>query len=546
MTLLASACASPIFASGDAGGDGGDVPDARPQLDAAEARDDGSSEDDGSNDDADLSRDADLSQDAAEPSDAGTRDDASNSDASEPVYPAGNPGCGLGAAAFCATFDDVATPGLGEGRSGELDPRDWSGARMQPGLNYGPAASPVRLATIPRCRSDLPGQVYPGQDALICSGNELLQSRHMLMAAAEQTQGQLSLRIRRPFDFAGRTGKVVFDAEGENINLELGWISIAITEQPSPAPSFGRSEGFENGALPRAGVEAHLFQTCGQADRVGVGQVSVFREHEETFYTDEEGGRSPTCVKTQPGTLNHFELLISRTRVELFGSDRATNGGEFGALKRLFSVAVNLSFERGYVHLTTHNHASLQASNDKVDAVISRWDNVGFDGPVISDLREYSVADANEEVSVDGAVCRNVGYQLGDMDEGPYQKLSFLAVDPAGMKSAQLALVAHLNMNNGTPYTDYALLYRVNGRPWQTFKFDAAQLAMLNGPLVYDASGQNIRTDRAGVAGAVSLSLPVDLASLVAGENALELVTSGVPNSYRPYVANVDLVLSPR
>lgn len=533
-TLLASACTGPIFASGDAGNDGGERPDARQPADDAEANDDG------------ASAAPDASQDAGEPREAGARDGGSETGGNEPVYPAGNPGCGLPEAAFCATFDDVAPPGLGEGRAGELDPRHWSGARMQPGLNYGPAATPVRLATIPHCRSDLPSQVYPGQDALVCSGNELLQSRHLLMAAAEQTQGQLSLRVRQPFDFAGRTGKVVFDAQADNTELERGWISIAITESPSPAPSFGRSPGFENGALPRTGVELHLFQICGQADRVGVAQVSVFREHEETFYTDDEGGRTPTCVKTQPGALHHFELLISRTRIELLGTDRSTNGTEFGPLKRLFSVAVDLSFERGYVHLTTHNHASLQSSNDKVDAIISRWDNVGFDGPVISDLREYSVADANEEVTVDEAVCRNIGYQLGDMDEGPRQKLSVRAVDLSGMKSARIALVAHFNVNNGLSYADYALLYRVNGQAWQTFKFDAAQLAMLNGPLVYDSGGKNIREDGLGIAGAVSLFLPVSVTSLVSGDNTLEFVTSGVPTSYRPYVANIDLVLSPR
>ncbi|HEY6876528.1 MAG TPA: hypothetical protein VI299_00865, partial [Polyangiales bacterium] len=73
------------------------------------------------------------------------------------TYPLGDPGCGLDAAAFCATFDEVASPGA-EGRAAELDARLWSGARMQPGLNWGPAATPVRAATIPQCRADLPAQ----------------------------------------------------------------------------------------------------------------------------------------------------------------------------------------------------------------------------------------------------------------------------------------------------------------------------------------------------------------------------------------------------
>jgi hypothetical protein len=37
--------------------------------------------------------------------------------------------------------------------------------------------------------------------------------------------------------------------------------------------------------------------------------------------------------------------------------------------------------------------------------------------------------------------------------------------------------------------------------------------------------------------------LDVDPAVLRTGDNTLELVTSGIPNGYRPYAANIDLVL---
>lgn len=42
----------------------------------------------------------------------------------------------------------------------------------------------------------------------------------------------------------------------------------------------------------------------------------------------------------------------------------------------------------------------------------------------------------------------------------------------------------------------------------------------------------------------MALVLDIDPASLVAGDNSLELLTSGIPNSYRPYAANIDLVLA--
>jgi hypothetical protein len=481
--------------------------------------------------------------DAAVAHDAAS-DAARDAAAPQMQYPAGPPGCGLSAAAFCDTFDQIAATGLGEGRAGELDPRAWSGARMQPGLNFGPSATPVRAATIPSCRPDLPSRVYPDQDALICDGNERIQSRHLLMAAAEQSYGQLSLRIRRPFDFADRTGTVVFDAEGELTGFLQGWVSVAITAEPTPAPSFGIMQNFENGAVPRNGVEVHLFQICGADDRVGVAQVNVFRDYAETFYLDDEGGRSPTCVRTERGTLNHFELRISRSHLELWGSDRSPDGVTFGPLTRLFALDVELPFERGYVHINTHNHSSLKYSEDKVDAWVARWDNVGFDGPVIGGLREHSLADALEPVVIDGVDCRNIGYQLGDVAEGPRQTFTFRAVDPGGVTAAKIALVGHFNTHTDVPFADYALRYRVNAGGWQELRFDSAQLALLSGPLVYDESGTNVRGDGTGIAGAIALMLDVDPASLLTGDNSLQLVTSGIPNSYRPYAANIDLVLA--
>ena len=487
---------------------------------------------------------------AAEP-DAGPTDDpepsggAGSDAASDPPrqYPNGPPGCGLPAAAFCETFDDVTAPGLGEGRAGELDPRRWSGARMQPGLNFGESATPVRPATIPSCRADLPAQVFPDRDALVCDGNDRIQSRHLLMAAAEQSYGQLSLRARQPFDFEGRTGTVVFDAEGEITGFLQGWVSLSITAEPTPAPSFAIEQNFENGAVPRDGVEVHLFELCAADDRIGVAQVNVLRDLVETYYVDDEGGRTPTCVLTERGALNHFELRISRTHLEVWGSDRSLDGVHFGELTQLFALDVELPFERGYVHITTHNHSSLKYSQDMVDAWTARWDNVGFDGPVIVGAREHSIPDALEPVVIDGVDRVNVGYQLGDASEGPRHTLTFHDVDPSDVTSARIVMDGHFNTHTEAAFTDYVLRYRINGGAWIDQRFDDAQLALLSGPPVFNEAGMNTRGDGSGVAGALAMVLAIDEGTLTIGDNTLELVTSGVPNSYRPYAANIDLVL---
>lgn len=415
---------------------------------------------------------------------------------------------------------------------------------MQPGLNGNGTATFACHATIPSCRPGLPSQVLPDQDALVCQGNDLIQSRHLLMAAAEQSYGQFSLRTRQPFDFRGRTGRAVFDVEGQLIGNLHGWVSFAITEEPSPAPSFGVLGNFENGAVPRNGVEVHFFQLCNRTDRVGVGQVNVFRDYAETFYLDNEQGRMPTCVATQKGALNHFEVRVSRTHLEVWGTDRSSDGLRFGALTQLFKVDISLPFERGYVHITTHNHSTLKYSNGAIDAWTSRWDNVGFDGPVVAAPREYSIPDSLDPVTVNNAECRNIGYLLGDASEGPRQKLTFRGVDTKDVTQARLGLLGHFLMQKGNDYASWILRYRVNGKAWRDHRFDAAQLALLNGPNVFNAAGMNTRGDGSGIAGAISLFLEVDPQQLVDGDNTLEFVTSGVPYSYRPYVLNVDLLLT--
>jgi len=43
-----------------------------------------------------------------------------------------------------------------------------------------------------------------------------------------------------------------------------------------------------------------------------------------------------------------------------------------------------LPFTSGYVQLSTYNHASVKYStNNSIDSYIARFDNVGFDGPVL-------------------------------------------------------------------------------------------------------------------------------------------------------------------
>ena len=379
-------------------------------------------------------------------------------------------------------------------------------------------------ARVPACRAGLPEQVFPSDDALVCDGNAQIQSNHLLMLVAAQNYGQNSYRIRQPFDFAERTGKVVFDAEGYNVGL-LGWISLELTEEPTPAPSFTLEQNFENGSIPENGFEVQFSHNCG-GDKVGIGQFLVYRDFSQSSLLENDGA----CVDAAAGKLNHFELEIAADRVEVYATAASEDGVTFGERVLLAGFDVDLSFSRGYVHVTAHNHATLKYSDDKVDAWQARWDNVGFDGPAItSGWREYEALDSLF-VSDNGKV--NVGWRIADEVDGPAQQIEIHGVDLADAESARIALQNwSLHFAGDTPPADFALNYRLNGNAWHARPLTASELQMM-------ADLPN--------AGTRSLMLDVEVEELVAGTNTLELTTTNAAQSYPPVALNIDLILRTR
>jgi hypothetical protein len=453
-------------------------------------------------------------------------------------WPPGDPGCGLEAAAFCETFDAIASE---RGRAGDLDRSRWSAARNHPQLPTGNGATiAAGPATISNCRADLPARVLPDQDSLVCAPNDAIMSSHMLAAVGAQNYGQNSYRIRQPFDFRGRTGRIVLDAEANIVNKLLGWISISVTGEPSPAPSYSiGSPGVDNdegGAIPRNAIEIHFSDDCGgRAERghVSVGLIDVLTD----FVDAEVHPDNPTCITGSVGHLNHIEIALSRTRVEVYGTDYSQDGVHFGELQLITAADIDLPFERGYVHLTGHNHATLKYTEDgaygyatPLDAWVTRWDNVGFDGPVVGGWRETEVPDSlvegEEAWSLHGGVM-NIGYRVADEAHEPNDVLHLQGVDPSGATRATLALNAWYNIVGATP-SDFVLRYRLNGHAWHEHPLDPAELAVITNTHSH---------------GAMTHHLDVPVSELVAGDNTLEFTTRNVDQGYPPAVHNIDLVL---
>src|SRR5579871_3124791 len=113
--------------------------------------------------------------------------------------------CGLAQPAFCDTFD--APNGTGN-RSGDLDGKVWGVSRELGAFNSGQgqfnSASPVLMD---RCGTAV--TVAPPHDVSICNGQ--------LVEAQYDQHGVTSLAMypKQPFDFAGRTGTVVFDVSDD-------------------------------------------------------------------------------------------------------------------------------------------------------------------------------------------------------------------------------------------------------------------------------------------------------------------------------------------
>jgi hypothetical protein len=390
---------------------------------------------------------------------------------------------------------------------------------------------PIGPATLPTCRAGQPQTVLPADDSLICTPTSTIASNHLLAAVAAQNYGQNSYRIRQPFDFAGRTGRIVFDTDTAMHTL-LGWISLAVTEDPAPIPGYsigGQGQNNdEGGSSPRRGFIV-VFQACNQNfDQYAVRLIDVFEGHRDSLHTPS----SMNCLAAKEGSLSHIEVRVSQQRIEVYGTPDSANGTSFATPTLIYGADVSLPFSRGYVHLTVHNHASHKYSNR--DAWFGRFDNLGFDGPVVNNFREYELPDALVSgTSSSGTPLVNLGYRVRDAADGPQQTLAFNNVSLTDVTAARLSfaswylIIAEPEAN----FANYKLKFRFNGGPWRERAFTAEELALLKNTRQWGQLGQ---------------IADVPLSDLVEGRNTLEFVTQGVPQGYPPAVWSIDLVLTTR
>jgi hypothetical protein len=444
--------------------------------------------------------------------------------------------CSLASAAFCETFDQGPSPV--RGRGGDLDPLRWAVGRLAPSdfSGAGPVVDPVAVAPIPACRSSFTGtDVYPPDDTLICDSTAT-RSRQLMTAVVAQNYGNNSYMIRQPFDFAGRTGRITFDVDA--FAKQLGtFIAVDLTEDPIPAPTFREYENFEPGPVPRNGLMIKFLNTCDP--NVAIGNVLVYSNYSLTMLTPTFNVSGTGCATVRQGSLNHFEIRVSQTQLEVWASDFSTDDGQtFPNFRRLYAANMSLPFTRGYVHMAARNHASKKYGFGP-DGVY-HWDNIGFDGPIIQNYRSYEIKNNTTTASYQGDAIMNLGYLLLDGTTGkpagiydPINRLSslqFQGVNVTGATAARLTLNTFFNSIAHTPSSSWGWQFRFNGGAWRTRSLSAVEVQTLTTP--------------PGSAGNLSLALDVPIGDLIAGTNSLEMIPVNAPMDYPPAIANIDLVLT--
>jgi hypothetical protein len=232
--------------------------------------------------------------------------------------------------------------------------------------------------------------------------------------------------------------------------------------------------------------------------------------------------------------------------VELWATPYSTDGVTFAAPALVASANLGLTFSRGYVHLVTRNHASSKYWSssypaDARDAWVVRWDNVGFDGPVINNTREFEAPDAL--VANGNKVA--TGYVFTDSANAAKTSMTIKGVtNPAQAVRARLAMNVHYfgNWSNlGLP--TWGLVYRLNGKSWRTYDLTSSEDSLIGSGVVFqgDKAGQG----NALINGVLGHVFEVPVADLVEGDNVLEIASTNVPYAgFPPVVANVDLVLT--
>lgn len=397
--------------------------------------------------------------------------------------------CGLQNAAFCATFDQPTTGP--KTQTGDLDPLLWGVSRSRD-INPAGILNGAVNSTNPCSSTSVPAPA----DVRICNG-QLVESQNDGGSVTDTDSYP-----KQPFDFTGRTGKVVFDVSSDSDGTHAAWPEFLITDEPVPG---ARSEiSFQ--PTPQAVNEIGFTLALSTGGYAGVGQTGVdtffatVNNTYETVATTQYG----TVTKGSPSALNHVEVDVSKTRIDVYMTEPGKT-----ALKHVAGADLNLGFTQGLVwlndvHYNAHKAIEPCECGTQFDHAFA-WDNLGFDGP--KTYRDwgfdvpYNTAQGGRSTYGDPEI--NLGYLIGT---GPTQ-LAVTGVQLGTATKAKVVLNAY------------------------TFGGSTISVAVNGGKAVAHAIDANFAWR--------SFSILVPLTDVKAGTNTLTFTS----NDGSTTVANVSLIL---
>jgi hypothetical protein len=387
--------------------------------------------------------------------------------------------------ALCETFDSPAGTG---NRAGQLNGVLWGVSRTSQMENPSQGAMDAWLPTqVNACGATR--TIVPDNYPLICNGQ---------LVEGLDDGGNYTVQAmypKQPFDIAGRTGTATFDVTADSEGPHAAWPEFVYTDQPVPSPHH---EEASQSDFARNSFGFNLASNTGTCTTVDT--MYVTRNYAWEALPFQQLG----CVQksSDPARLNHFEVRISQSHVEVWGTDPAST-----VMKELAAVDnANLTLTRGLIWIEDIHYNADKFNTQGRHTFV--WDNVGFDGPSLPRDLAFDVRDSLTPTG-DGTGSVNLGYAFSG-DGTPLK----LQVD--GLYNVAQAAGAILTFNF-FPYDVGGISYRINGHGWHTVAWPYA-----------DNTTYSWRT----------LGLPVPLSEVQAGTNTIEF---GVMKSGS--IANVDIIL---
>lgn len=431
----------------------------------------------------------------------------------------GNPGCVFGSApsatpAFCDSFTEgPTTNGSANTREGQLNGTIWGVSRFTGNQNFGgSSANDWASAQLSECGST--AVVNPPKDVQVCNG-ELFDTVN-----DGGTVTSLALYPKQPFDFAGRTGTIVFNVSDDSSGSHAAWPELWVADQPVPVP-FTHEASLLN--LPRNGFGVRFAAAVNPNTGNGAGcagppcTVTVDSAITVTNYTEDDSFNGGTLavndlgsvVESGPGQVNHFEVRVSQSQIDVYGTNAYTGTLNLAATPLVHIATIpnaNLGFTRGLVYIEDAHYNGDKFNNQRVHTF--GWSDVGFDGPTLTrdltfDVPDNTVAD-NSTQAGPSVPATDLGYWVG-----PGAAISLTV---PGITAQNIAAAA-----GGLLTFDYT---------------DAASTPMTLTVLV---NGHPVTVP----ASALTMGAPVPLADVVAGNNTVTF--DGAGNGFN--VMNVDLVM---